>query len=173
MNPVAKQKYIFMLRCLISLCQKPDLNSHRENFKGFMGLTIHLHFNICPTVEDTQLWSEKVSCIVSVLNSVSQGTSDYLQLLLSINCSFPMPGSLGFHKLLVQMPCAQWMCGRVQEQMTSCISGCIPKLGARTAFGGLGFLGFCVWKHCSDIRLWLSLRKCFVPFFFFFPLRVA
>lgn len=33
--------------------------------------------------------------------------------------------------------------------------------------GSLWWPGFLWWKYCSDIRLWLSLRKCFVPFFFF------
>lgn len=74
----------------------------------------------------------KVSGIVSRLNSVSQGISDYLQLLLSINC--PLPDA--WQPWLAQAPCSDAACaggGAAQgeskgPQGTSCIGGCVPEL---------------------------------------------
>lgn len=55
MKTVSKQKCIFMLRGLISHCQKADLDPPRGNFQGFMGLTVQPCFSVIHPMENTQL----------------------------------------------------------------------------------------------------------------------
>lgn len=75
--------------------------STQGKFSGFYGVNYATKLHCLSHNGKYTVMIRKVSYIVSRLNSVSQGISDYLQLLLSINC--PVPGP--WQPWLAQSPC--------------------------------------------------------------------